>query len=224
MAVTPPPAVSVLRPDGKEEIPGESVYDITWNVTAGTYDLAATPINISYSNDSGTSWNSIASNELNDGRYSWSVPNINSSECLFSVTAKDVHGTTGSDASDLTFTILPTDSSTSETIPDGVTTTVEGPPESNTTVNVTADGNVTVTVAYYEETPHPGADEPEGMVSKYIDIAFSDNYNVSWPIYVEMHYTDEEVEGLDESSLWLYYYNYTDGVWHRCSDTGVNAL
>ena len=38
--------------------------------------------------------------------------------------------------------------------------TVEGPPESNTTVNVTAAGNVTVTVTYYDETPHPKADEP----------------------------------------------------------------
>ena len=40
--------------------------------------------------------------------------------------------------------------------------TVEGPPESNTTVNVTATGNVTVTVTYYDETPHPKADEPYG--------------------------------------------------------------
>jgi len=76
--LTTPPAVTVLRPDGQEEIPGDSVYDITWSVSAGMYDLAADSINISYSNDSGTTWNSIASNELNDGRHSWSVPNINS--------------------------------------------------------------------------------------------------------------------------------------------------
>ena len=219
-----PPAVTVLRPNGGEEMPGESVYDITWSVTAGTYDFAAGPINISYSNDSGTTWNPIASNEPNnDGRYSWSVPNINSSNCTVNVTVRDVHGNTGSDVSNSTFTILETDNSTSETISEGVTTTVEGPPESNTTVNVTAEGDVTVTVAYYEETPHPEAEEPDGMVPKYIDIAFSNNDNVTWPIYVEMHYTDDEVVGLDESSLGLYYYNYTDGAWHRCSDTGVNV-
>jgi len=218
-----PPAVTVLRPDGGEEIPGESVYDITWSATAGTCDLAADPINISYSNDSGTTWNPIASNEPDDGRYSWSVPNINSSNCTVNVTVRDVHGNTGSDVSNSTFRILETDNSTSETIPEGETTTVEGPPESNTTVNVTASGGVTVTVAYYEETPHPEAPEPDGMVPKYIDIAFSNNENVTCPIYVEMHYTDTEVEGLDESSLGLYYYNYTDGAWHRCSDTGVNV-
>ena len=89
------------------------------------------------------------------------MPNINSSECLVSVTARDVNGNTGSDISNSTFTILPTDNSTNETIPGG-TATVEGPPESNTTVNVTADGDVIVTVAYYDETPHPEADEPYG--------------------------------------------------------------
>ena len=154
------------------------MYDITWSVTAGTYNLATDPINISYSADSGTSWSSIASNEPDDGRYSWSVPNINSN-CLVDVTVRDVNGNAESDVSDSTFTILPTDNSTSATILEGETTTVEGPPESNTTVNVTADGNVTVTVAYYNETPHPDADEPDGMVPKYIDIAFSDNGNVT---------------------------------------------
>ena len=221
-AAATPPTVTVLRPDGQEKIPSDSVYDITWSVTAGTYDLAADPINISYSNDSGATWSSIASNEPDDGRYSWSVPNINSSNCTVNVTVRDVNGNTGSDASDSTFTILPTDSSTNETIPEGETTTVEGPTESNTTVNVTTSGDVTVTVAYYNETPHPDADEPDGMVPKYIDIAFSNNDNVTWPIYVEMHYTDDEVAGMNESSFGLYYYN-ENGEWLRCSDTGVNV-
>jgi len=69
---------------------------------------------------------------------------------------------TGSDISNSTFTILQTDNSTNETIPEGGTTTVEGPAESNTTVNVTVDGDITVAVAYYDETPHPEADEPYG--------------------------------------------------------------
>jgi len=139
------------------------------------------------------------------------------------VTVRDVNGNTGSDVSNSTFTILETDNSTIETIPEGETETVEGPPESNTTVNVTAEGDVTVTVAYYDENPHPEVPEPDDMLPKYIDIAFSDNDNVSWPIYVEMHYTNDEILGLDESSLGLYYYNYTEDAWHRCSDTGVNV-
>ena len=214
------PTVTVLKPNGKEEIPGNSIYDITWSVTAGTYGLSADPINITYSNDLGTTWSSIASNKPNNGRYSWSVPNINSRDCLVSVTARDVNGTTGSDASDSTFTILQTDNSTNETIPKGGTKTVDGPLESNTTVSVTAAGDVTVTVAYYNETPHPGATEPDGMVPKYFDIAFSNNDNVSWPIYVEMYYTYDEIAGLDKSSIGLYYYE--DGDWHGCNDTGIN--
>ena len=49
----------------------------------------------------------------------------------------------------------PTDGQLDKRDNPGGRTTVEGPPESDTTVNVTAGGNVTVTVAYYDETPHP---------------------------------------------------------------------
>ncbi len=91
-------------------------------------------------------------------------------------------------------------------IPAGENGTVEGPPESNTTVNVNASRDVYVTVAYYEENPHPEAPKPAKMLEKYVDISFSDKDNVSWPMYVEMHYKDEEKEigGLDESTLGLY--------------------
>ena len=44
-----PPAPTVIKPNGGEEIPGGSVYDIKWSVTKGTHDLAANPITIWYS-------------------------------------------------------------------------------------------------------------------------------------------------------------------------------
>jgi len=215
-----PPGPIVLKPNGEEEIPGGSVYDITWNVNAGTYGLTAYPIHVSYSEDDGATWNSIASNEPNDGRYSWNMPNIKSSDCLINLTARYINGNIGSDVSDSTFTILQTDNSTNRTISAGETATVEGPSESNTSIKVTALRDVTVTIAYYNETPHPGATEPEGMMLKYIDIAFSANDNVLWPVYVEMHYTDDGIAGMDESSLGLYCYE--DNTWHKCNDTGVN--
>ncbi|GAH79335.1 unnamed protein product, partial [marine sediment metagenome] len=49
----------------------------------------------------------------------------------------------------------------------------------------------------------------------------SNSTAVEWPIYVEVHYTDEEAAGLDEESLGIYYWK--DGEWHRCSDTGVDT-
>jgi hypothetical protein len=112
--------------------------------------------------------------------------------------------------------------STTKTIPAGENGTAEGPPGSDTTVNVTASasGDVNVTVAYYSDNPHPGATKPDNMVSKYIDISVDNADNVSWPMYVEMHYTNGEIAGMDESTLGLYHYK--AGAWHRCSDTGVN--
>ena len=129
-----PPAPTVVKPNGGEEIPGDSIYDIKWSVTKGTYDLAANPITIWYSTNNGGSWTQVATNEPNDGRYSWNVPNINpsSSNCVVKVEVKDVQGNKGDDTSDATFTITKTSSSETETIPAGGTGTVEGPPESDT--------------------------------------------------------------------------------------------
>jgi hypothetical protein len=111
--------------------------------------------------------------------------------------------------------------STTKTIPAGENGTVEGPAGSDTTVNVSASGDVNVTVEYYSDNPHPGATKPDNMVSKYIDISVDNAGNVSWPMYVEMHYTNGEIAGMDESTLGLYHYK--AGAWHRCSNTGVNV-
>ena len=100
-----PPAPTVLKPNGGEEMPGDSIYDIKWNVTNGTCSLAANPITIYNSINNGGSWTLIATEEANDGVYSWDVPNIDASSCLVKVEAEDEHGNTGNDTSDSVFTI-----------------------------------------------------------------------------------------------------------------------
>ena len=217
-----PPAPTVLKPNGGEEIPGNSVYDIKWSVTKGTHDLAANPINISYSTNGGATWAPIATNEPNDGKYSWTVPNLDSSNCLVKVDARDDHNKIGSDTSGSTFTIKETTSTVEEDIPGGEEKEIKEP-NSNTTVKIKTKAGepVTATVAYYEDNPHPEAPKPAEMMEKYIDVAVSDKDSVEWPIYVEMHYTDAEIpERVDESTLGLYYFK--DDEWHRCIDTDVN--
>ena len=221
-----PPAPTVIKPNGGEEIPGDSVYDIKWSVTKGTHDLAANPITIEYSTNNGGSWTQIATDEANDGVFSWNVPNPNpsSSNCVVKVEAIDVQGNKGDDTSDSVFTVTKTSSSNTESVPAGGTKTVEGPAESNTTATVTTKPGKTVdvTVAYYDENPHPGATKPAEMLDKYIDISVSDKENVEWPMYVKMNYTDDEIPaGVDENTLGLYHYK--DGAWHKCGSTGVNT-
>jgi len=91
----------------------------------------------------------------------------------------------------------------------------------NTTVTVNTTDTVTVTVIKYESNPHPEDPMPDAGIPKYADIFVSDPDAVDWPIYVEMSYTNEEVEGLNESSLGIYYW--FNGTWQRCSDTGVDT-
>ncbi|MHA1370959.1 MAG: CARDB domain-containing protein [Promethearchaeota archaeon] len=62
---------------------------------------------------------------------------------------------------------------------------------------------------------------PPKALPLYVDVEVSDTDAVEWPLYVEVHYTDEDVEGLDEESLGIYYWK--AGAWHRCGDTGVDA-
>jgi len=92
----------------------------------------------------------------------------------------------------------------------------------DTTVRVNTTGLVTVTVIRFEVNPHPNGTMPDGGVAKYVDVYVSDPDAVEWPIYVEMAYSEEEVLGLVEGSLGIYYWR--EGAWRRCSDTGVDAV
>jgi hypothetical protein len=101
------PFIQVTRPAGGEYFLGGGSEPITWIATAGTNPLTATPITITYSTTgAGGPWNPLASNEPNDGTYTWNpVPAINNPNCYVRITAIDTMGYTGSDMSDTSFTI-----------------------------------------------------------------------------------------------------------------------
>ena len=100
---------------------------------------------------------------------------------------------------------------------------VDASDEADTTVTLTTTGDTEIYVTRYESQPFPGEEFPDEALGKYIDIHVSNPENVTWPIHVEVSYTDDEVAdaGIDESTLGLYYYELVD-TFHRCSDTGVN--
>jgi PKD repeat protein len=99
---------------------------------------------------------------------------------------------------------------------------VDAMDDANTTVTLNTTDQVTVMVLRYEDNPYPGDPIPAMALPNYVDVEVSDPDAVVWPIYVEMFYTDEEVEGLDEYSLGIYYW--FNGTWQRCSDTGVDTV
>ena len=102
---TAPPDVTVTGPNGGETLIGGSDVIITWT---GADDLTPSSqliMGVYYSLDSGKSWSTIARSQTNAGFCTWSVPNIDSSQCLIRVTARDREFKVGVDTSDSVFTI-----------------------------------------------------------------------------------------------------------------------
>ena len=78
------PSASVVlnAPNGGQSLAGGSTYTIAWTASGSLNSLR-----LSYSLDGGSAWVTIAEDEANDGVYSWTVPNVNSSNALVRVEA-----------------------------------------------------------------------------------------------------------------------------------------
>jgi len=70
------PTVTVTSPNGGESLTGGSSYNIKWSHT-GTVGN----IHIEYTINNDSSWSTIAASTSNDGNYTWTVPNVDSSSC-----------------------------------------------------------------------------------------------------------------------------------------------
>ncbi|MBA7487113.1 hypothetical protein ES707_22675 [subsurface metagenome] len=112
------------------------------------------------------------------------------------------------------------------TVPVGNDHFIDFSTEAGTTITVDTTGDVTITVQKYADNPHPKAEPPTdtSMLPSFIDIGVDNPGAVAWPMHVEQTYTDDDVVGLDESSLGICYFKADpppNGVWKRCDNTGV---
>jgi hypothetical protein len=96
------PVVAVVTPNGGETWTPGTVQNITWTATD---NVGVTSIDLAYSVDSGSNWTTIATGEVNDGTYTWTVPNTPSLQALARVTAHDAAANSTADVSDAVFTI-----------------------------------------------------------------------------------------------------------------------
>ena len=114
-------------------------------------------------------------------------------------------------------------SSGSTSVPAGVPNyVVDASSTAQATITVNATAPVTINVIQYTGNPHPEAPLPANSVPKYDDIVVSDHNAITWPLHVEIHYTDADVSSLVESSLKMYYFQ--GNSWHVCSSTGVDTV
>jgi hypothetical protein len=102
------PLVSVTVPNGGELWDVGSEYDITW-VASDNESVDSVALYCSY--DGGVSFpDTLATGELNDSTYAWTVPDVPSDSCLIRIVAHDSSLNTGEDVSDAFFGIQNTTS------------------------------------------------------------------------------------------------------------------
>jgi hypothetical protein len=101
------PVVQVLAPNGGESFLVGTSTEITWSATDGDTPSNNLLVTIEFSADAGTSWFPVASNEQNDGTFSWAVPGTATAQALIRVTATDGVNR-GNDVSDTPFAITST--------------------------------------------------------------------------------------------------------------------
>lgn len=89
----------VLTPNGGQSYNVGCTTGIQWN-TSTFYST----VNLSYSIDNGATYTSIATNQTNNGYYTWTIPNFPSTNCLVKVA--NYANTAIYDVSDVVFTIL----------------------------------------------------------------------------------------------------------------------
>lgn len=108
--IDPYPTITVTSPDGGQDWDAGTTQAVTWSYT-GT----VATVNIEYSADGGGSWNTAAASVSNTGSYNWTLPYIDSADCLVRVSDTQ---TAASDTSNSVFGIWQAPSVT-VTSPDG---------------------------------------------------------------------------------------------------------
>ncbi len=93
--------VTVTSPNGGENWTAGTSEKITWTSVGNVGN-----VKIEYSTNNGSSWSTVVSSTANDGTYSWTIPNVTSSQCLVRV-SKAASGTPA-DTSNAVFSISST--------------------------------------------------------------------------------------------------------------------
>jgi hypothetical protein len=99
------PGGGLTAPNGGEVWDFGSTHAVAWTAAADAH-LAASPIGLELSLDGGATFpTAVASAEADDGAYSWTLPDVESTAARVRVSAVDRAGNRVTDASDATFTI-----------------------------------------------------------------------------------------------------------------------
>lgn len=100
---TTPPAVTVLSPNGGENLQAGGFTTVTYTATDAS---GISHVDFYYSDDGGSSWKPVGKNEAGTGSFDWFVPNLPSGTARIRAEAYDNVGNEGGDDSDGDFTVV----------------------------------------------------------------------------------------------------------------------
>ncbi|MEA1972162.1 MAG: hypothetical protein U9N34_02555 [Candidatus Cloacimonadota bacterium] len=101
---TADPVVNVLNPNGGETLLSNQQTAISWTAVDG--HLTGNTINIKFSPNNGSNYQTISIGESNDGNYNWTVPVAYTEFVLMKISATDDFGNYAEDISDAVFSIM----------------------------------------------------------------------------------------------------------------------
>ena len=99
----PTPQIDITYPSGDEEWYQGDEYEIEWDTIRGENGISH--VDLYYSPDNGTSWETIQEGVVDTGSYTWELPLIESSSVLVNAVATDGAGFSRADISDDNFEI-----------------------------------------------------------------------------------------------------------------------
>jgi len=84
------PAITITSPNGAEQLPIGTFYNITWNTLGHGDGAVRDNLTIQYSSNGGTSWTTIATGVITSsidhtGSYAWQIPDTVSNACLIKI-------------------------------------------------------------------------------------------------------------------------------------------
>ena len=76
----PDQGVTILSPKANEVLKAGDSYEILWKAEPAESEFG-TKVTVEFSKDGGKSWETVAENVPNSGKYVWKVPKIDSTQC-----------------------------------------------------------------------------------------------------------------------------------------------
>jgi len=76
----PDKGVGILSPKANDVVQAGGSYEILWKAEPAESEFG-TKVTIEFSKDGGKSWETVAENVPNTGKYVWKVPKVESTQC-----------------------------------------------------------------------------------------------------------------------------------------------